>query len=549
MQLFPNNIMFCKNCGNKLKDNTKFCTSCGREVVISNNNISKPESEVLVLKNSLQLKNIFIKIKKNINKPLIFTVLGIIFIVIITIFLILHYNNKKITGILKLKNNTQSVVDIWCDNGQGGSGTIFSVDGIVLTNNHVITGSKSCKVTIPDETTGGIEKIYEATPVITPKLSEKYDVATLKINGAYTDSDGKVWGIYPTTFSPYLLPETCNTNELSKLGDSVKIYGYPVTSGGYNLTITDGIISSFADDGNILTSAQIDSGNSGGLAIDQNGCWLGISSAVVSGNYQNLGVIIPGSIVEIFLDNVPVKLSPSAGNTNSVSESAVIPGETNDQQCQNYFGINSEWDGKTNSSGTPECLCQNSYSWNATGNSCDLQTSLEKECKDRFGKGSYSYTEEGKAVCGCKKGYQLNSKETLCISSTTIPATDTILDTNVPGCTSNMGYSATTGLSCSGNGSCADGSFKYDGKNECMTPSSYCQSQNGLNTVYNLVDNSCGCATGYVLDKNNKCVTPYQICSDQFLNETWDGTLSADGKYNCVCQTGHTWNTYTESCY
>ncbi|MFA7676260.1 MAG: trypsin-like peptidase domain-containing protein, partial [Candidatus Shapirobacteria bacterium] len=91
-------------------------------------------------------------------------------------------------------------------------------------------------------------------------------------------------------------------NYSPSLGENVIIYGYPVTSGGYNLTITDGIISSLNDDGTILTSAKIDSGNSGGLAVNQNGCFVGVPSAVVNGDYQNLGVIIPQILIDEFIN-------------------------------------------------------------------------------------------------------------------------------------------------------------------------------------------------------------------------------------------------------
>jgi S1-C subfamily serine protease len=165
------------------------------------------------------------------------------------------------------------------------------LDGTIVTNNHVIKGSQSCLVTIPDARTGAPTSIYTASPYSVPGLSELYDIAVLKVTGSYTDTNTKVWGVYPTTFPIFVRPNTCK-DEAPKLGDPVRIYGYPVTSGGLNLTITEGIISSFADNGDILTSAKVDSGNSGGLAVNsQTGCMLGIPSAVtLTGNYQNLGI-------------------------------------------------------------------------------------------------------------------------------------------------------------------------------------------------------------------------------------------------------------------
>ena len=416
--------MFCIHCGAQIKPGNKFCTVCGKSRTAK---VDSPKSEDEVSKqpdipNSSQTaKNDGIELNDSRRGWWIAGIIGVVIIVIIIILSSFNHGG----GITSQQssnsqNNSQSVVDIWCDNNQGGSGTIFTTDGTVLTNNHVITGATICQVTIPDPATGGIAEIYDAAPVITPTLSQQYDIATLKIDGSYTDASGTTWGTYPTTFTPFTLPSTCNTSTPSQLGDSVRIYGYPVTSGGLNLTVTDGVISSFADDGDILTSAKVDSGNSGGLAVDQSGCWLGIPSAVVSGNYQNLGVIIPGSIVEEdFLNSVPAKYEPiavSSSTDNSPSPStATTPQETNDQICQSSFGTYSEWSGKTNSNSQPTCDCQTGYSWDGSGNACTTQISLQQSCQDQYGSGSYSYPQNGKAVCGCSSGYTWNSGQTACV--------------------------------------------------------------------------------------------------------------------------------------
>lgn len=209
-----------------------------------------------------------------------------------------------------MRSNTESVVHILCDNDYGGSGTIWVKDGLIVTNNHVIAGSTSCHVTIPDVATGALTQIYEAKPIVAPTLSKQYDIALLSIYAAYRDSNGKVWGKYPISLHTFVQPKNCSSPQL---GDTVRIYGYPVTSENYNLTITDGIISNFADDGTILTSAKVDSGNSGGLAMSQSGCMLGIPSAVLTGNYQNLGVIIPVNEILDFIN----KASSQTSNTNS----------------------------------------------------------------------------------------------------------------------------------------------------------------------------------------------------------------------------------------
>ena len=93
--------------------------------------------------------------------------------------------------------------------------------------------------------------------------------------------------------------------------------------------------------------------------------------------------------------------------------------------------------------------------------------------------------------------------------------------------------------------SCTSGLTFDKSINECVTDLTYCQNQNGANATYNSTNNSCSCATGYTSNSNNICAVPesgYQICSEQFPNETWDGTYSSSGKYNCACKTGYTWN-------
>jgi hypothetical protein len=133
------------------------------------------------------------------------------------------------------------------------------------------------------------------------------------------------------------------------------------------------------------------------------------------------------------------------------------------------------------------------------------------------------------------------TKTSVKLPSNTVPVPNI---SKIAGCTSTTGYSSTTGLSCSGNGTCASGTTLDTSTGECVTPLAYCQNKNGQNATYNSTNNSCGCVTGYTLNSNNTCVvqeTGYQICSDQFSNETWDGTM-VNGKYNCVCQAGYVLN-------
>jgi hypothetical protein len=83
------------------------------------------------------------------------------------------------------------------------------------------------------------------------------------------------------------------------------ILGYPVYGTGagtytsvfstIEITATEGIISGM-DEIYYTTSAKIDHGNSGGLAIDENNdCYIGIPTAAIEGQIESLGRILPSS--------------------------------------------------------------------------------------------------------------------------------------------------------------------------------------------------------------------------------------------------------------
>lgn len=361
-------------------------------------------------------------------------------------------------------NIASSVVNIVCvsknsNEESGGSGTIISEDGTIITNAHVIPQvgevpsvlNDRCLIALPDEATGQPKEFYLAKPEITKDLSKQYDIAILRIDSVYTDKDGKTWGTYPKTFPELQGNSNCAKGHI-KLGDSLKIYGYPVTSGGYNLTVTDGVVSSFNSDGTILTSAKIDSGNSGGLAVDYEGCFIGIPSAIVQGNYQNLGVIIPPNLIKDFSDEVPAKIDRSVVSCNTdqcyfdgkcirravhstcvaddpnnawvcdegyvesgnycVVSAPVVPQKTNDEICQDKYGWNTYWDGTY-------CQCNNNYIWNKTNTACISRTeSCQQTWQNTYWDGTYSA--DGKFNCNCTVGYTWNTTNTACVSKASV---------------------------------------------------------------------------------------------------------------------------------
>ncbi len=293
--------MFCNNCGNEIKDGIKFCTKCGREN-------SMPQ--IVKKRHFFTMKIVIIG--------------GILLLLLITLTIYLIYSNEGsniLTTEKTQKDIASAVVNIFCEGangtdsdsqGSGGSGTIITTDGLVLTNAHIIPrgkneslNEKSCLVILPDPTTGGSKEMYYAKPLVIPSISEEYDLAFIQIDDVYYDEEeNKAYGVYPKEFPAYDSDKYCK-NEDVKLGEPVRIYGYPSISGGYTLTITDGIVSSLLPKyGYIMTSAKISHGNSGGLAVDQYGCRIGIPSMVSGDDYESMGVIISNNLIYDFIDEV-----------------------------------------------------------------------------------------------------------------------------------------------------------------------------------------------------------------------------------------------------
>lgn len=206
-----------------------------------------------------------------------------------------------------VKKARQSVVGIEAEVYTGyvtsrtGSGIILSEDGYIITNSHVISGCDSINVTLDS---GGE---YAAFVVGDDSYS---DIAVLKI-----DAEGLT---------------------AAELGDSDKVeVGQPAIAignptGYLQGTTTFGIISGV--DRNMVvnntvmnllqTDAAINSGNSGGPLLNQQGQVIGINSAKVSvSGYEGLGFAIPINtarpIAEELVRNGSVSNRPMLGVTGS----------------------------------------------------------------------------------------------------------------------------------------------------------------------------------------------------------------------------------------
>ena len=77
-----------------------------------------------------------------------------------------------------------------------------------------------------------------------------------------------------------------------KLGEKIATFGFPGIGSKRGITVTEGIISG-EEENYYVTSAKIDSGNSGGIAISvDNNCFIGTLTATAVGEAESLGRIL-----------------------------------------------------------------------------------------------------------------------------------------------------------------------------------------------------------------------------------------------------------------
>ncbi len=163
-----------------------------------------------------------------------------------------------------------------------GSGIIFTQDGYVITNSHVIEGNTSVSVTLP----GG--QSYTAAVVgDDPEL----DLAILEIDSNRTDFPVAIFGIY----------------EDITVGERVVALGYPYSDDlGGELSAVDGIVSSlkFINDYDyIQTDVEISLGYGGGPLVNLNGEVIGIITWTFPAG-EGLKFAIPVNNIADFIESI-----------------------------------------------------------------------------------------------------------------------------------------------------------------------------------------------------------------------------------------------------
>lgn len=174
-----------------------------------------------------------------------------------------------------------------------GSGVIFSDQGYIITNHHVINGADAIQVFLRDG---------RSAPARVIGSDPETDVAVLKID----------------------LPKppviTLGHSDQTHIGDVVLAIGNPF---GVGQTVTMGIVSATGRtklgintfENFIQTDAAINPGNSGGALVDANGNLIGINTAIFSqsGGSVGIGFAIPISLAKDIMEQIIQHGRPQRG--------------------------------------------------------------------------------------------------------------------------------------------------------------------------------------------------------------------------------------------
>ena len=164
-----------------------------------------------------------------------------------------------------------------------GSGFIFSPDGYIITNCHVISGSPEIGVTLQEGS------VYEATLIGEDPVT---DIAVIKID------------------SEEIIPTKLGDSEKIKVSQIAIAIGSPL---GFQYSVTDGVVSAIGRtlrsgtghlmDNVIQTDAALNPGNSSGPLVNSKGEVIGVNTATIA-MAQGLCFAIPINTAKFVVEQI-----------------------------------------------------------------------------------------------------------------------------------------------------------------------------------------------------------------------------------------------------
>ena len=188
-----------------------------------------------------------------------------------------------------------------------GSGTVMNDSGLILTNYHVVEGDRpnglrnddgrAAIAVAPADLRGeSVLKFFGEVVKTHPEL----DLALIQIVAPIDNPQAQL----PSNLG--LTPITLGNSDDLIISDEINMFGYP-DIGSNTPTYTKGIVAGFLDEDRngiyewIKTDASLAHGNSGGLATDANGHFVGVPTLVAGDDAGSLGLVRSGNIALDFV--------------------------------------------------------------------------------------------------------------------------------------------------------------------------------------------------------------------------------------------------------